>query len=345
MTHKNNLQAIDEVLRKVRNEPNKPFGGIIFVCAGDFRQTLPIVRNGTRAETVDSTIKMSYLWKHFTRYNLTIPVRQQNDPEFSKFIDAIADGTYPQDADSKVTLHMLKAVTEVDEWINFIYPRIQQGEATTKDQALLTVLNRDVDLFNDKIAASLPNKFTSLFSHDTLNESSEISDFFKNNVTEEFFNNVNFRNIPPHDLRPKVGIDCFLVRNLSPDEGLLNNTQVKILGIIRFLLHIRLLEKNRTFFLPRISFIMNLQKKGIKLTRKQFPIRAGYVKTINRAQGSTLHKTGIDLRKDCFAHGQLAVALSRVRNRDDLIILTTPDKQDAHHRAVTTNIVYQEVLT
>ena len=344
MTHRNNLRAIDEVLRKVRNEPNEPFGGVVFLCAGDFRQILPIVKNGTRADTVDATIKNSPLWNEFKLHELTTPVRQQHDVEFSLFIDSIANGTCPSTPEVKVTMHLIRAVTNEDEWINFIYPNLHQGEASTTNQALLSVLNHDVDTINSKIATSLPNQFTSLYSHDRLNESSEISEFFKNNMTEEFFNNVNFPNVPPHELRLKVGMECFLVRNLSPDEGLLNNTQVTVDGITRYLLQVRVKDKKKVFYLPRISFAMNLQRKGIKLTRKQFPLRAGYVKTINRAQGSTLQKAGIDLRKDCFAHGQLAVALSRVRNRNDILILTTPGKQDENKNAVTTNVVYHEVL-
>ena len=305
---------------------------------------MPIVKNGTRDDTINATIKKSPLWETFTVFTLTIPVRQQTDPEFSKFIDSIADGTCPVDKDGKVSLHLIKAVTDVDEWISFLYPDLQKGVASTSNKALLSVLNTDVDKFNKKIADRLPNQFVSLFSHDRLNESSGISTFFKNNVTEEFFNNVNFPNVPPHELQLKPGMECFIVRNLSPDEGLPNNTQVTILGIIKNLLQVRIAQKNRIFYLPRICFTMNLQRKGIKLTRKQFPIRAGYVKTINRAQGCTLHKTGVDLRKDCFAHGQLAVALSRVRQRNEIIILTTPEKLTVHGHAITTNVVYHEVL-
>ena len=106
----------------------------------------------------------------------------------------------------------------------------------------------------------------------------------------------------------------------------------------------RVKDKKKVFYLTRISFAMSLQRKGIKLTRKQFSLRAGYVKTINRAQGSTLQKAGIDSREDCFAHGQLAVALSRVRNRNDILILTTTEKQDENQHAVTTNVVYHGVL-
>ena len=89
---------------------------------------------------------------------------------------------------------------------------------------------------------------------------------------------------------------------------------------------------------------MNLQYRGIRLSRKQFPVRAGYVKTINRAQGATLNRTAIDLRTDCFAHGQLAVALSRVRSRNELLILTLKEKLDDNGYALAKNVVYREIL-
>ncbi|EFN60707.1 Uncharacterized ATP-dependent helicase YHR031C, partial [Camponotus floridanus] len=45
--------------------------------------------------------------------------------------------------------------------------------------------------------------------------------------------------------------------------------------------------------------------------RRQFPIKLAM--TINKSQGQTFDKVGIDLRKDVFNHGQLYVVFSRVR--------------------------------
>ena len=179
---------------------------------------------------------------------------------------------------------------------------------------------------------------------DQLNESSEVSEFFRNNVTTEFFNQVNYPNIPPHQLKLKTGMEAFITRNLSPDEGLLNNTQIIILNITKLLLQVKILGTNKIFFLPRITFVMNLQYRGIRLSRKQFPVRAGYVKTINRAQGATLNRTAIDLRTDCFDHGQFAVALSRVRSRNNLLVLTLKEKLDDNGYALAKNVVYKEIL-
>ena len=214
----------------------------------------------------------------------------------------------------------------------------------TKGQSLLSLLNKDVDLLNNRICDSLPTDYTTLYSYDDLNESSEISDFFKQNVTEEFFNQINYPNIPPHELQLKIGMECYIVRNLAPEEGILNNTQVTILRITRNLIQVRLTENSKIFYIPKITFCINLKSKGIKLNRQQFPLRAGYVKTFNRAQGATLDRAGLDLRKECFCHGQLAVAISRVRTRNDVLILTTEDELSSDNHAITTNVVFDELL-
>ena len=44
--------------------------------------------------------------------------------------------------------------------------------------------------------------------------------------------------------------------------------------------------------------------------------------TINKAQGQSLEKCGIDLNTDCFSHGKLFVACSRVGKPDNLFICT-----------------------
>ena len=343
MMNKHNLQAVDSVLRKIK-QTDVPFGGIIFVGAGDFRQIPPIVRNGTREEIILSSIKFSPLWRSFQILDLIIPVRQQHDKEFAELVDKISNGTLETNEDGKVILELIKTTTDSDEWTRFVYPDIPHVDPSTKAKALLTLFNKEVDKQNENICDVLTGEYKTLYSHDELNESSDISEFFKDNITTEFFNQINFPNVPPHELKLKVGMECYIVRNLSPEEGILNNTQVKVIHITKNLLQLRHLENGKIFFIPRITFSMVLKRKGIKLNRKQFPIRAGYVKTFNRSQGATLDRTGPDLRTECFCHGQLAVAISRVRTREDVLILTTQDKLDVYNRAITTNVVYAELL-
>ena len=168
--------------------------------------------------------------------------------------------------------------------------------------------------------------------------------YFSVGMNEGFYNTLNFPNVPPHELKLKVGMECFVVRNLSPEDGLLNNTPVRVLKISKYFLAVEIIPFGKTYILPRITFLLHLRKKGIRIKRKQFPVRASYVKTINRAQGATLKKCGLDLREDPFAHGQLSVGLSRNQTRNDILILTLPEKVNPDGFAVTANVVYSELL-
>ena len=50
----------------------------------------------------------------------------------------------------------------------------------------------------------------------------------------------------------------------------------------------------------------------------QFPVRLAYSMTINKAQGQTFNKVGIDLPIPLFSHGQLYVASSRAKSLKDI---------------------------
>jgi ATP-dependent exoDNAse (exonuclease V) alpha subunit len=64
--------------------------------------------------------------------------------------------------------------------------------------------------------------------------------------------------------------------------------------------------------------------------------------TINKSQRQTLSNVGVYLRKPVFTHGQLYVALSRVKDRHGLRILIENDDGTCGNK--TTNIVYKEIL-
>jgi ATP-dependent exoDNAse (exonuclease V) alpha subunit len=57
----------------------------------------------------------------------------------------------------------------------------------------------------------------------------------------------------------------------------------------------------------------------IKFQRFQFPIRPCFAMTVNKSQGQTLKRVGLALdRQQCFGHGQVYVALSRVTRKDGI---------------------------
>ena len=75
----------------------------------------------------------------------------------------------------------------------------------------------------------------------------------------------------------------------------------------------------------------------VRFQRIQFPIRLAFAITINKAQGQTLNKVGIDLKYvEIFLHGQLYTAFSRVRTAHSIKVVTGGTKEKKNW---VTNIV------
>ena len=86
MTQKYAFEAVDFSFRNLMSSvqssyAGKPFGGKVVVLGGDFRQVFPVVKKGTRADTVvaAASLKASYLMSHITTLKLTQNMRISND--------------------------------------------------------------------------------------------------------------------------------------------------------------------------------------------------------------------------------------------------------------------------
>jgi hypothetical protein len=100
--HRFTVEALDHTLQDVMKS-DQPFGGIVVVLGGDFRQTLPIIPKGKREDIVGATLPRSHLWLHVTFTNLTDNMRLRNmnadDTErqsvikFTEWVLALSNGT------------------------------------------------------------------------------------------------------------------------------------------------------------------------------------------------------------------------------------------------------------
>ncbi|XP_062203849.1 uncharacterized protein LOC133906087 [Phragmites australis] len=93
MTKRQAIEALDKSLRDIMEKPDLPFGGKTIVFGGDFRQVLPVVRKGTRAQIINATLHRSYLWENMQKLRLVQNMRAQSDPWFSNYLLRIGNGT------------------------------------------------------------------------------------------------------------------------------------------------------------------------------------------------------------------------------------------------------------
>ena len=85
MTHRHTYGALDRSLRDIMKTVDpllekEVFGGKIVCFGGDFRQILPVVKKGTKSDTIDASLNMSFLWRHVKVLKLTNePVKRYGD--------------------------------------------------------------------------------------------------------------------------------------------------------------------------------------------------------------------------------------------------------------------------
>ncbi|CAN0897214.1 ATP-dependent DNA helicase PIF1 [Linum grandiflorum] len=161
----------------------------------------------------------------------------------------------------------------------------------------------------------------------------------------EFLNGLSFNGMPEHKLNFKPYIIVMLLRNLNPSAGLCNGTRILITHLGNNV--IRGLIVGGTFdgsvaIIPRIVLDYTDTNWPFTLKRRQYPLRPCYAMTINKSQGQTLEHIGVYLPTPVFSHGQLYVALSRVRSACGIHIAL--EAASTHPPNTTRNIVYHEIF-
>jgi len=166
-------------------------------------------------------------------------------------------------------------------------------------------------------------------------------------VSVELLNSMEFSGVPTHRIKLCIGMVVIVTRNIDPSRGVMNGTRMIVSNISKSGRVVSLLhavhapgERQRydpslPFLLHRIKFTCRVGGSGNFMTRLQFPIRLAYAVSIHKSQSLTLDRVVVDLRSGVFEHGQLYVALSRVRMGSDVCFLLREDQDYVR------NIVYQ----
>ena len=75
--------------------------------------------------------------------------------------------------------------------------------------------------------------------------------------------------------------------------------------------------KDETVLIPRIKLILS-ESDSIPLQHVQFPVQSCFAVIIYKAQGQTMDNILINLKKSIFHLGQIYVALSRERKKENV---------------------------
>ena len=150
---------------------------------------------------------------------------------------------------------------------------------------------------------------------------------------------------PHHELHLKVGTPVMCMRNIDQRAGLCNGTRLQILRLGTNVKEAKIISGGKVGTIceiPRMVITPSDSKMPFKLHRRQFPVQVCFGMTINKSQGQTLSHVGLFLQKPVFSHGQLYVAVSRVKSKRGLKILCCDN--DGVYTNSTTNVVFKEVL-
>ncbi|XP_057723335.1 uncharacterized protein LOC130939233 [Arachis stenosperma] len=368
MTNKLAFEALDRSFRDIMTSisvSNKdlPFGGKIIVLGGDFRQVLPVIPKASRAEIVMASINYSILWKHFEVLTLTknmwleSATNQSNLEELKRFSDwilQIGEGRIGTIINEKLLVQIpnefliFPSDNPIDDIINAIYPEIVRNFDDTgffQDRAILAPTVEIVEEINDHIVQLLPGTEKEYLRADSICGSDAYCDVDVDWINTEFLNQIKCSGLPNHSLKLKKGVPIILLRNIDPAGGLCNGTRLIVRDLGTNVIGAEIVSGSHIgdkVFIPRMNLIPSDAGIPFKFQRRQFPINLCFAMTINKSQGQTLSSVGLFLRRPVFSHGQLYVAISRVKSKDGLRILVSGEEND--DSTLTLNVVFKEIF-
>lgn len=356
------LKDINAVFRALDNFKRKV---VLFV--GDGLQITPVIQGGNKFQICAASIYCSIHMEnsHVFSKNLRIQ-RGDLDPEQKSYVgllDAVSTNRIPDNDPNIACRHdpedhsglkfvaikgLQRLITD-EEVLKFAFP---DGFDTYSmhTSCILATTNERVDFWNEKVQQlNFEYEPYTLKSSDHFNEVDDPFDFIKNMVTQDVLHRFNdSSSCPPHDLKLKIGDICILMRAVNKEQKFATNTRVRVVHITMMnTVKISSLGANpKTCVLPRFIFKITLPYgKSFEMTRLQFPLPLAYSMSINRSQGQTLQRAVADLTSIPFSHGHLNVALSRITDPANIVLMVNDEKYDDDNEMFTLpNIIYPEII-
>lgn len=296
------LDAIDTLLKHIRNNHYQAFGGVQLVFIGDLFQLPPVVNE--------------YEWSHLSKV--------YKSPFF--FDAQIMAQT------QTVCIEFDKIYRQKNADFVALLNRIRENKAGNDD---LNLLNQKH--FNPDFIAPKDISYITLCSHNAkadrinkeeLEELSSPIHRFEAEIKGEFPESA-FPTVKTLELKEGAQV-MFIKNDTGTERKYFNGKLGKIERIIGENIYIRF--ENEAELLPiekveweNIRYSYNEKDKKIEEDRlgtfKQYPIRLAWAVTIHKSQGLTFERAIVDAGSS-FSEGQVYVALSRLSQPEGLVLQT-----------------------
>ena len=345
LQHKHCFTAVDNSLRDAMGNDDALFGGVPFLLGGDFAQILPVVKRARREQIVEACISRWSEWPRLTKLFLTQNMRVRHGTINQEFAGWLAELSYRDSLYGPVQLpDYINVVKDRDVFINRIYPieSVQRADSEFfRSRAILCSRNDSAQEINSVVMETVPSEPQEYVACDT---AEDVESGSNDQISAEFLQSISTSGLPPGRMILKVGTPVMLLRNYYPKLGLCNGTRLIITRLYNHCIKGRIISEDARFndrehVISRIQ-VTTKEDLWFTLRRKQLPLKPCFAMTINKSQGQTLQYVGADLSNPVFSHGQLYVALSRVTEVNNMVVLL-PERGAGR---TTQNVVYPEVL-
>uniref|UniRef100_A0A914NGS9 ATP-dependent DNA helicase n=1 Tax=Meloidogyne incognita TaxID=6306 RepID=A0A914NGS9_MELIC len=342
MLEKTVLENVDKLCRiMVPKNQHLPFAGKVVIISGDWKQSLPVVKNSRSPEAqVAVCLQNSNLYPMFHKTRLTQNMRlQPSEIQFKEWLYKLGTDT----SGDKIAIPKSMFVESREELIEFVFDKgFDIPSSDMLKRLMLTPLNRSVDLNNSIVLSSFNTESMDYYSIDKCTNENPLSPYAADSDVAGL-NKLTPAGIPAHHLHLKVGSIIVLLRNLNTSKSLCNGTRLIVKKLQTNLISAETICGSNTGMTIGISRVCNSyvdeRPDGVSFERFQFPVREAFAMTITKAQGQTCERLGIDLSDEPFAHGQLYTALSRATNSKFIRVFAPNKSKDKDGNVLINNVV------
>jgi ATP-dependent DNA helicase PIF1 len=300
MIDNHTLEKISGIFQRLRENHNKPFGGIQVIFVGDFCQLAPV--NGNYCFK-------SHVWNDLNFKNIYLKelIRQKDDIEFQNILETIRFGKCPKNMYKR--LELLKD-TNLNSPPTKLYSLNEFVDAINHKEY------KKIYKMNNGTESLLKNANIIICTH-TLTQTINSYDSDKDIFRYVAYTNDKFVKIEEYTIDLMKGLQVMVTRNLDFETGLINGTT----GIIVDLSPTTVCIKDRCNKIHKITYHTDININDSKLQVTFLPIKMAYAMSIHKSQGSTLDSIEVDGSTFVFAPGQIYTALSRAKNLNSIRLL------------------------